>query len=233
MSRGTITGFGFLALLGACGSSGGTIVVPPPPPPSGITLAKASPSGDNQSGAAASTLPNPLRVVATQSGNPASGRTIAWAITPASGEVNPSSSVTDANGIASTTVTLPSVAGPATVTATSAGASGSPQSFTATATGASSAVTVSVINTNFVPSVFQLKVNGTVTFTWGAGSGPHNVTPVPPNLIPASVNPGPPDTHSAPYSFQTTFPAVGTYKFYCSVHGAPDTGMSGTITVVP
>jgi plastocyanin len=147
--------------------------------------------------------------------------------------VNPTNSVTDATGIASTTVTLPAVSGVATITATSAGATGSPQTFTATATGASSAVNVQVVNTNFVPSVFELKVNGTVTFTWGAGSGPHNVTPVAPNTIPVSVNPGPPDTHSAPYSFMTVFPAVGTFKFYCGVHGAPDAGMSGTITVVP
>ena len=222
-----------LTVLLGCGGGGGSIVVPPPPPPSGVTLAKASPSGDGQTGATSATLPNPLRVIATQTGNPAAGRTVTWAITPNSGEVNPSSSTTDANGIASTTVTLPSVSGTATITATSAGATGSPQSFSATATGASSAVNVQVVNTSFVPSVFTLQVNGTVTFTWGAGSGPHNVTPVAPNTIPISINPGPPDTHAAPYSFQTTFPAVGTYKFFCSVHGGPDSGMSGTITVVP
>jgi plastocyanin len=194
-------------------------------------LTKASPSGDGQNGTVSATLANPLRVLVTQSGAAASGRAVNWSIAPATGEVNPSNSVTDANGIAATTVTLPPIAGPATVTATSAGASGSPQSFTLTATGAGTEVTVQVINTNFVPATFDLKVGGTVTFTWGAGSAGHNVTPVPPNLIPTSGNL--PDTRSAPFSFQTTFPALGTFKFYCSIHGAPDVNMAGTITVIP
>ena len=224
-----------LACALACGG-GGTVSPPPPPPPppNSPILTKAQPSGDGQTGAAAATLPNPLRVlVTTVSGSPVAGRSISWSITPSSGEVNPSSATTGSDGVATTTVTLPPVSGAVTVTATSSGATGSPQSFTLTATGASSAVNVQVINTNFVPSTFDLKVGGTVTFTWGAGSGPHNVIPVPPNLIPVSVNPGPPDTHSAPYSFMTTFPALGTFKFYCGVHGAPDAGMAGTITVVP
>ncbi len=49
----------------------------------------------------------------------------------------------------------------------------------------------------------------------------------------AASNPPPPGTHSAPHSFGVTFPSVGTFKFFCGVHGGPDAGMHGTITVVP
>jgi len=92
---------------------------------------------------------------------------------------------------------------------------------------------VQVINNEFQPAFFDLKAGGLVTFTWGPGSSDHNVTPVAPNLIPASINQPPPATHSAPYSFEVTFPSVGTFKFFCSRHGSPDNGMHGTITVVP
>ena len=94
-------------------------------------------------------------------------------------------------------------------------------------------VTVQVINDAFQPATFQLKAGGIVTFTWAAGANGHNVSPVAPNTIPVSSNPAPPGVHSAPYTFDTTFPTVGTFKFFCTAHGAPDSGMHGTITVVP
>jgi len=94
-------------------------------------------------------------------------------------------------------------------------------------------VTVQVINDAFQPATFQLKAGGVVTFTWAAGANGHNVSPVAPNTIPVSSNPSPPGVHSAPFTFDTTFPTVGTFKFFCTAHGAPDSGMHGTITVVP
>jgi plastocyanin len=196
-------------------------------------MAKASTSGDGQTGAVSTSLPNLLRVIVTQSGNPLSGRAVVWAITPSSGLVNPSNAVTGADGIASTMVTLPPIAGTATISATAAGAAGSPQTFTATATGAASGVTVLVVNSDFQPAFFDLKAGGTVTFTWGTLAIGHNVAPVAPNTIPASSNPAPPGLHSAPYSFDTVFPSTGTFKFFCTAHGASDSGMHGTITVVP
>lgn len=195
-------------------------------------MAKAGASGDAQSAALGTVLASPLRVIITQDGNPLSGRTVTWAVSPA-GSANPASSTSGADGTAQTLVTLPLIGGAVSITATSAGVTGSPLTFTATATGAGTQVNVAVENTFFTPSDFQLKQGGTVTFTWGAGSGPHTVTPVAPNTIPQSSNPAPPGTHNAPYTFDTTFPATGVFKFFCSVHGAPDTGMHGTITVIP
>lgn len=94
-------------------------------------------------------------------------------------------------------------------------------------------VTVQVINDAFQPATFQLKAGGIVTFTWATGASGHSVAPVPPNTIPVSSNPSPPGLHSAPYTFDTTFPSVGVFKFFCTAHGAPDSGMHGTVTVVP
>jgi plastocyanin len=224
---------GALAGIAAgCGGGGGTTnPPPPPPPPPSVTIAMASPSGDAQTGLVGSALPNPLRVLVTQSGSPKSGSAVTWAISQASGSVNPASSSTDANGIAQTTVTLPTVAATSTVTATLAGAIGSPVSFSAISTGASQQVTVSVVNFAFQPATSTIGRGGTVSFVWASGAGPHTVTPVAPNTIP--VVPGDPTAVSAPFNFDVIFPATGTFDFYCRVHGAPGFGMSGTITVVP
>lgn len=225
-----------LALATACGGSGGTNPPPPPPPPppGAPSMAKAAPSGDAQTAAVGTVLPTPLRVVITQNGSGVPGRTVTWVMQPANnGEVNPAASVTGADGIAFTTVTLAGFATTSTITATSNGVFNSPLSFSAISTGAGLAVTVTVINTSFQPAQFQLKQGGTVTFVWANNSGPHTVTPVAPSVIPASGNPPIQRTSPPPFSFAVTFPATGVFKFFCEVHGAPDSGMSGTITVVP
>lgn len=64
-------------------------------------------SGDNQTGAAATPLPNPLVVqVKDAAGNPISGTTVTFAVTSGGGSVSPANVVTDTNGQASTTLTL-------------------------------------------------------------------------------------------------------------------------------
>jgi plastocyanin len=179
------------------------------------------------------TVMPPIRVVLRRDGNPVSETSILWQAV-SGGQVNPPSSVTGSDGIATTTVTLPATVGTYQFTGSAVGASGSPQTFTLTAvTQAATHVDVLVVNSDFNPSAFSLGAGGTATFTWATGAGPHNVTPVAPNTIPTSSNPSPPGSHDAPYSFNATFPNPGTFKFYCGVHGAPDAGMHGTITVIP
>ncbi len=224
MTRARRSMIGGLMLLLGC-SGGGT------EPANDLVLAKASPSGDGQTGPAGSTLAIPLRVILTKAGAPLASRTVTWSI--AGGSANPASSTTGADGIASTTVTLPPFAASNTVTAVSTGASGSPVRFNVVSTGATAEVTIQVVNDDFLPNNPQLTAGGTVTFQWQTGSRDHNVTPVAPNTIPVSVNPGPPATHNAPYSFETIFQTVGTYVYFCGVHGTPTSGMRGTITVVP
>lgn len=196
-------------------------------------MSRASPSGDGQSGPAGSILPQQLRVVLTQEGAPVAGRTVTWELLASGGSVAPASSLTGSDGIAAASVTLPPFAATSTVAAASNGVNGSPVRFSVSSTGPTGAVTVRVANNEFQPSVFQLTAGGTVTFVWQSGASLHNVTPVPPNTQPASVNPGPPATHNAPYSFVVTFPGAGTFGFFCGVHGGPGTGMHGTLTVVP
>src|SRR5439155_112805 len=72
--------------------------------------------------------------VADQFNNPIAGVTVTW--TPGSGSVDPTTSTSNANGIAATTWTLGTRAGTQTVQATAAG---SPVNFSATATAGTAA----------------------------------------------------------------------------------------------
>ena len=63
-------------------------------------------------------LPNPLQVVVTEDGSPLSGATVAWSTAAAGGSLNPASSVTGAEGVASTMWSLGTVAGPQSAAAT-------------------------------------------------------------------------------------------------------------------
>lgn len=119
------------ALAQACGGSGSTTQASAP------AIQKApTASGDAQTGTESTALLNPLRVLVTLGGAPKSGATVAWSTTVAGSSLNPTSSVTDAAGIASTTWTLGTVVGSETAKATLAGATGSPVTFTATASAA-------------------------------------------------------------------------------------------------
>lgn len=77
------------------------VFVPGVPP----TITKVS--GDNQSGTAGTALPNPLVVeVKNSAGNPQAGTTVTFAVTGGGGSISPTSAVTNANGQASTVLTL-------------------------------------------------------------------------------------------------------------------------------
>ena len=89
--------------------------------------------GNNQSGSVGTTLPTSLSVIATQSGNPVSGVSVAFGDGGAGGSFGSPVATTGSNGIASTTYTLPSKAQTVTVSATSSGYSAASFSETATA----------------------------------------------------------------------------------------------------
>lgn len=81
-------------------------------------------SGSGQSGTAGSSLPEPLVVrVEDDHGNPVEGISIAWAVSAGGGAVSPSSSTTDAQGLARTTWALGTAAGQNTATASQGTAS--------------------------------------------------------------------------------------------------------------
>lgn len=87
---------------------------------------------------------------------------------------------------------------------------------------------VLVVNNTFNPTTLTVGVGVTVTFTWGNGARTHTVTP---NGAAIPASPNQPQTHDSPFSFQATFPTAGTFKYFCLTHGAPNSGMRGTIVV--
>jgi hypothetical protein len=88
--------------------------------------------GNNQTGNAGTTLPVRLTVQATSSGSPVSGISVTFNDGGAGGSFGTPVAVTDSNGNASTTYTLPSTGKTVTVTATSSNFTGT--AFTETAT---------------------------------------------------------------------------------------------------
>jgi adhesin/invasin len=109
--------------LGCGGDDGGG--TPPP------TTAIGEVGGNDQSGRVAQTLANPIQVEVTEDGTPVAGATVAWSTT--GGSLDPTSSTTDVDGLASSSWTLGTTSGPQTAQATLAGASGSPVTFNASA----------------------------------------------------------------------------------------------------
>lgn len=108
--------------LAACGGddSSGPIV------PASVTIV----AGHDQSGPIGATLLEPLTVLVRGSDNqPFAGSTIEWLVTAGGGSITPQTSVTDAQGQASATLTLGVNIGPNTATATVSGLT--PASFTA------------------------------------------------------------------------------------------------------
>ncbi len=115
-----------VALLGCGGDdNGGT-------PPATTSIAKASASGDGQTGVVGQALTDPIQVVVTEGGAPAAGVTVAWSSSVPDAALA-ATSTTDASGVASNSWTLGTVAGAQVAQASLSGASGSPVSFTATA----------------------------------------------------------------------------------------------------
>lgn len=82
---------------------------------------------------------------------------------------------------------------------------------------------VSVVDNSFDPSSTMVDGGETVTWAW-QGSNQHNVTWTTANL--------PNSPTQASGSHQVTMPSDdGTYNYYCTIHGSPNSGMRGSITV--
>jgi hypothetical protein len=100
-----------------------------------VVIVKApTASGDGQTGTVGTALPNVLRVRVSQGFALLQGDTVTWSASDTGASVNPTKSVTDGSGIATTTWILGRAVGAQTATATLSGATGSPATFTATAT---------------------------------------------------------------------------------------------------
>src|SRR5438445_1904558 len=208
---------GVVALLVACGGGGGGGGMGPCTPGPATQLVKTS--GDPSAWYFDNPLPSALNVTARDANNCAvPGVVVNWAVASGGGAVNPSQSTTGTTGVASTADSLGSTS-PQTVTATFTGLA-TPVTFTATASGAPTAVGVSVANNSFSPATANVKVGGTVTWTWNSGNTGHNVTySSGPGTLPANS-----PTQAGGTTFSTTFTTVGTYAYHCTIH----LGMAGT-----
>jgi plastocyanin len=216
-----------IAVLAACGGGGGDGPTNPNPEPV-ITIVRATPSGDAQTAVAGTALADPLVVLVRRDNVPLAGATVAWS-TANGGSLAPSSTTTDAQGLAQSVWTLGPAAGTQNAQAASTGAQGSPVSFSATATGDGPAPRViSVQNNLFSPAATTVTVGTTVEWRWSQGAVGHTVTSAPP---PGFTDE--PALRSAPFSHTFTFNQPGTYVYFCSAHGTPTGGMRGTITVTP
>ena len=224
-----ITGLVVAAALGGCSSdnSGG---------PGTLAVAKsATNSGDAQNGTAGQALADPLRVVVTDGGMVQNGVTVSWATT-GGGSLSPATSTTDANGLAVAAWTLGAGGGAQTATASVSGASGSPVTFTATAPVVPTITVAPGGALQFSPATITINAGQSVRFVWAGGATNHNVSPDAGNATPLPSSPGLPALLDAPQEFNAVFPAAGTFKFFCTAHGANPsagnvTGMSGTVTV--
>ncbi|MBU6328564.1 MAG: cupredoxin domain-containing protein [Acidobacteria bacterium] len=104
--------------------------------------------------------------------------------------------------------------------------SGSSASTSSTQPAQSGTVAVSVVDNNFRPQDVTVTVGSTVIWT-NEGRADHNIVAfgaTPFHVDTASFGPG------ATYSWTATEP--GTYRYYCSIHGAPTAAMYGSVTVV-
>ena len=91
-------------------------------------------AGNGQSGVVGTALATADSVAVKNAvGLPVQGVPVHWAVGPAGGSMNPATSLTDVNGIASSRHTLGPGAGTQTATASVGGLTGSPVTFTATA----------------------------------------------------------------------------------------------------
>lgn len=208
-------------VVAACGSGADAGLVPNP---TTLTVSKAQPSGDGQSGTPGEPLAQPIRIVATRGGTPEAGIGVTWTAT-GTGSLAPASGTTDASGIASTVWTLGQEQGTQTAQAVVSGALGSPLTFSAAAGGGGVPLSATVVlrttgGNRFDPSAVTIRVGGTVTWVWG--DGVHDVTSAGP---PSFASSGP--ANGPPRSYPVTFNTAGVYDYECTVHN----GMTGQVTV--
>jgi plastocyanin len=206
----------------ACGDAEG-------PGQSALVIEKpASESGDQQTGPVGTALGSPLRVLITRDGEPVRDVDVEWSV--GQGGSLGGEQQSGADGIASVVWTLGPEVGEHAATASVTGAEGSPLTYTATATtgGGPPGRTVQVRNNFFDPAIITIGVGQTVTWVWESEQiGLHNVLPDD-GATPGRS--GAPET--GPLTFSFTFNEVGSFRYYCQVHGNVDgVGMAGRVIV--
>jgi plastocyanin len=184
-------------------------------------------AGNSQTADVRTPLPLPLQVrIVDAFANPVPSVAVTWQVTQGTATLV-SPTTTSSSGIASTSVSLGSIAGAVTIKASAVVASGSPVVFSAVARALPTAITFQVVNSRFSPLIDTLAVGGTVSWVWSSTAVDHNVlstgTPSFPSLTAVT---------NAPFTYgPITFGAAGVYRFFCSEHGTPTGGMNAVVIV--
>jgi plastocyanin len=206
-------------------------------------VALAKHDGDDQSAGVGTPVDPPSVLVTDTYGNAVANVTVTFAVTSGGGSITDPIQTTGTDGVAAVgSWTLGGALGGNTLTATSAGLSGSPVTFTATAISPPAGITVEVRN-NFFLSLQNGSGNGTgflenyardtipvgATVTWVWVGQDHNVS-----VAFSGLNLS--GTHSAPFSYSRTYTTPGTYFYRCTNHSQEISypiiqGMVGTIVV--
>lgn len=200
------------------------------PDPTTLVLGKPEAnSGDNQVGVAGVRLPDSLRVVVTRDDEPVAGIPIVWFTTE--GIVNPTRSVTDAEGMTATTWAPMDLFAEQFMAARIDLEGGATTGFVAIATPDPSAPNTVLVGANggntFEPANLTIPAGGAVNWFWPEGSTGHNIV--------ADNGESPPSSGALAdwptwHVFRFTVP--GVYRYYCAAHGGlGGVGMAGTITV--
>jgi plastocyanin len=217
----------FAALVG-CNSSDGDSG----PNESPVTIAKATKSGDGQTGTTGQALFTPLQVLITRDGEPVQDVEVEWTAGN-DGSMSPSTSESNEDGIAEASWTLGPEPGTHAASARVTNGIGSPVQFTAEAEtpGTAPGATVQVLTdggNRFLPRDVSIVVGQTVTWVWPEGGLPHNVAPSD-GVTPARSG----DTVTGPNMYAFTFSTPGVYTYFCEAHGTSSgAGMAGTVTVL-
>jgi plastocyanin len=200
------------------------------PGPATLSAAPAAPSGDAQAGTAGEALAQPLRIVVRRGDDPEAGAVVAWSAPGTGASMTPAVDTTGADGLSTSTWQLATEPGLQRAEAEVADAEGSPIPFTATAAapdGGANEVQIRLLSSGgnrFEPSNVTVPVGTRITWTWVGGF--HDL-----NSTGAATFPGSGEATLPPHSYSFTFDSPGTYLYFCSVHGDPDSGMRGTIVV--
>ena len=179
-------------------------------------------SGNNQSAPVSTALAQSLVVVVKNAGGGVlSNVAVDWSVTAGGGSLGSAVSTTAGNGEASNTFTVDDTEGSSTIEAAVQSDATLTTQFTATATAVADAA-VSVNDNQFDPNAVNVGLNSKVTWTW-AGANQHNVTFVDGALSSSGTQSS--GTH------EVTFTQSGSFTYYCTIHGSPDGGMRGSVTV--
>lgn len=116
--------------------------------------------------------------------------------------------------------------GTATVAAGCGGGTGDGDSSATIAPVQSGPVEISTVDNAFRPQDVTVTAGSTVTWT-NDGRNDHNIV-----VVGTKGWDGQPTPLKPGATYRTTFDRAGTFHYYCSLHGAADKGMFGTVQVV-